>query len=134
MTAPVEGEQESYFSNEAATFGDRAAAAREAAGLSQADLARRLGVKQKTVEAWEDDMSEPRANRLQMMAGMLNVSIRWLLTGEGDGVADPEASPPIPGGVNDILLDLRAIKVDHARLTDRLGQIEKRLRAALREG
>jgi len=134
MTAPVEGEQESYFSNETATFGDRVAAAREAAGLSQADFARRLGVKFKTVEAWENDLAEPRANKLQMMAGMLNVSIRWLLTGEGEGVPDPEASHPIPGGVNDILLELRAIKVEHARLTDRLGQIEKRLRAALREG
>lgn len=132
MTAPVEGEPESYFGNETATFGDRVAAAREGAGLGQADFARRLGVKLKTVEAWENDLAEPRANKLQMTAGMLNVSIRWLLTGEGEGVPDPEASPPVSVGVNDILLELRAIRVDQVRLTDRLGQIEKRLRAALR--
>ncbi|MEZ5913851.1 MAG: helix-turn-helix transcriptional regulator, partial [Paracoccaceae bacterium] len=35
---------ENWYSEEAATFGDRLAAAREAAGLSQAELAQRLGV------------------------------------------------------------------------------------------
>lgn len=130
MTAPGE----SYFGNETSTFGDRMAAAREAAGLGQADFARRLGVKLRTVTAWENDLSEPRANKLQMMAGMLNVSIRWLLTGEGDGLPDPGMQPPIPAGVNDILMEMRTLRVDTGRLADRLGQIEKRLRTALREG
>ena len=37
----------------------------------------------------ENDLTEPRANKLQMLAGVLNVSIMWLLTGEGQGLDDP---------------------------------------------
>ena len=65
-----------YYSDDAATFGDRVAAAREAIGLGQSDLARRLGIKEKTLRGWEEDTAEPRANKLQMVAGILNVSMR----------------------------------------------------------
>ena len=75
-----------WYSEEAATFGDRVTGAREALGLSEDALARKLGVKLKTVRAWEGDLAEPRANKLQMLAGILNVSIMWLLTGQGDGL------------------------------------------------
>lgn len=37
-------------------------------------------------------MTEPRANKLSTVSGLLNVSLRWLLMAEGDG---PEA-PPTP--------------------------------------
>src|SRR5690554_4232762 len=74
---------ENWYGLDMATFGDRVAAAREAAGMSRKQMARRLGVKLGTVRGWEDDLSEPRANKLSMMAGLLNVSIVWLLTGEG---------------------------------------------------
>ena len=81
-----------WYSNDIATFGDRVAAGREALGLSQKQLARKLGVAAKTVDSWEHDISEPRANKLQMLAGILNVSMPWLLTGEGDGVPHPLGS------------------------------------------
>ncbi len=87
----IEGPPDAYFGEEAATLGDRVAAARQAAGLTQAGLAARLGVGSKVVSAWENDRSEPRANRLAMLAGLLNVSVTWLLTGRGDGVDPPEA-------------------------------------------
>ena len=45
-------------------FGDRLAAARDAAGMDAETLARRLGVRLKTLQDWENDISEPRANRL----------------------------------------------------------------------
>ena len=77
--------KDGWYDPNATTFGDRVAGAREQAGMSQADLAKRLGVKLKTMKAWEDDLSEPRANKLSMMAGMLNVSLLWLLSGEGPG-------------------------------------------------
>ena len=63
---------EDYYSEEAATFGDRVAAAREALGFNQLEFAERLGVLQETLADWEDDRAEPRANRLQMLAAMLN--------------------------------------------------------------
>ncbi|MEL6774542.1 MAG: helix-turn-helix transcriptional regulator, partial [Pseudomonadota bacterium] len=69
------------FSDRAATFGDRMALAREAQGLTQAQLARQLGLRVDSVRNWEADRAEPRANRLQMLAAFLNVSIVWLLTG-----------------------------------------------------
>ena len=86
-------QEEGYYSETAATFGDRLAGAREGAGLSQEALATQLGVEIGTLQAWEDDMDEPRANRLQMLAGMLNVSLSWLLTGRGDGPEAPAATP-----------------------------------------
>ena len=64
-----------WYSNEAATFGDRVAAARDARQMTQKQLAKRLGVGLKTVEGWENDVSEPRANKLQTLSGVLNVSI-----------------------------------------------------------
>ena len=119
-----------WFSEEQATMGDRIAGAREAAGLTQEDLARRLGVRQTTVKAWEDDRTEPRANRLQMLAGMLNVSLMWMLTGRGDGVPDPEeASDPAPAA-DALMIDLRLLRAELGRMADRVGQIEKRLRQA----
>ena len=52
-----------WYGPDAATFGDRMAGAREQAGMSQAQLARRLGVKKGTIVAWEEDRSDPRAMR-----------------------------------------------------------------------
>jgi HTH-type transcriptional regulator, cell division transcriptional repressor len=123
---------DNYYGDESATFGDRVAAAREALGLSQPDLARRLGVRLKTVVAWENDAAEPRANRLQMLAGILNVSVMWLLTGAGDGLDAPHEESPLESDIQDVLIELRRLRGDQARLNDRLGALEKRLRMALK--
>jgi transcriptional regulator with XRE-family HTH domain len=122
---------DAYFSNETATFGDRVAAARAARGLSQQDMAKKLGVKLKTAHGWEDDISEPRANKLQMLAGLLNVSIMWLLTGEGDGLSNARDRESLPTDIDEILTELRRTRAQYARLTDKLGRLEKRLQKAL---
>jgi Predicted transcription factor, homolog of eukaryotic MBF1 len=122
---------DTWYSAETATFGDRAAGAREALGLTQADLARRLGVKLKTVQAWENDLAEPRANKLQMLAGLLNVSLTWLLTGEGDGLSGPDADPT-EADLGAILVDMRKLRTEMTQAADRLALLEKRLRAALK--
>ena len=96
-----------WYSPETATFGDRIAGAREALGLSQRDLAHRLGVRPETLRGWEDDRTEPRSNRLQMLAGLLNVSIRWLLTGEGEGLEGPAAPQPLRPGAREALAEAR---------------------------
>lgn len=121
-----------WFDPDITTFGDRVAGARERTGMSQEDLARRLGVKLKTIKAWENDLAEPRANKLSMMAGLLNVSLLWLLSGEGEGPDAPgtgELSPDI----TDMLTEIRDIRAQLALSTDRLGRLEKTLRARLRE-
>lgn len=118
-----------WYGPDAATFGDRVAGAREAAGMTQAQMARRLGVKKTTVRSWEEDLSEPRANKLSMMAGLLNVSIMWLLTGEGDGMDGPADETTEAQDLNAILSELRAIRSDLRLTTERAARLEKRLRS-----
>lgn len=127
-------EKGDWFGPDVATFGDRIAGAREAAGLTQDQMAKRLGVRLTTVQAWEDDAAEPRANRLQMMAGMLNVSIRWLLTGEGDGLEAPANPGTLSDSAQAALRDLSRIRAQMLALATDMGQMEKRLRHLLRNG
>lgn len=117
-----------WYGPETATFGDRLAAARENAGMTQAQLARRLGVRKATLTGWEDDLSEPRANKLQMMAGLLNVSIMWLLNGEGDGVSAPDGDTPADTNLSHAVAELHAIQTELRRLAERAGRLEKSLR------
>lgn len=117
-----------WYGPDAATFGDRVAGAREAAGMSQIQLARRLGVKKATLTAWEDDLSEPRANKLSMLAGLLNVSIKWLLTGEGDGMTAPVDVADTPSDFVAILAELREIRAAMRTNAERAALVEKKLR------
>ena len=126
-------ESEDFFGPASATFGDRFAAAREAAGMSQTEFARRLGVNKSTVREWEDDLKEPRANRLSMMAGLLNVSMTWLITGTGDGIDAPSDEAVLPATVQSILSEIRVMRADMLSQAERLGRLEKNLRAALYE-
>ena len=125
----TESTKDAWYAEGQATLGDRITAAREQAGLTQAEVARRLGVRHATLTAWEADGSEPRANRLQMLSGLLGVSLRWLMTGEGDGPAPEQAG--LPGDARAALGELRALAAEQARLADRLAQSEKRLRKML---
>ena len=122
-----------FYGPEFATFGDRLAAAREAAGMDQAQMAKRLGVKQSTMRAWEDDMAEPRANRLSMLAGILNVSMMWLINGEGEGLDGPVETDTMPEDMQDPLVELRAVKSEMTKSAERLGRLEKKLRRSLLE-
>jgi HTH-type transcriptional regulator, cell division transcriptional repressor len=118
-----------WYSDTTATFGDRITGAREAVGLSQEELARRLGVRLRTIRAWEDDLAEPRANKLQMLAGLLNVSLRWILTGEGDGIPGP-GEAEVPEEITALLIELRDVKSQLVRAADRVAVIERKLRSA----
>ncbi len=122
-----------WYGEDAATFGDRLAGARENANMTQKELATRLGVKLTTLRNWEDDLNEPRANKLQMVAGLLGVSLTWLLTGRGDGLDAPDDRPAIPDDVAKLLSELRALRTQIVQSGDRLAQLEKRLRAAIKQ-
>ncbi len=121
----------SYYGDEAATLGDRIVAAREAVGYSQKKLASRLGVKLKTVQGWEEDRTEPRANKAQMMSGILGVSLVWLLSGEGEGVLEPTDTTSGSEDIQGILDEIRSLRTDMTQTTRRLSTVEKRLRARL---
>lgn len=119
-----------WFDPKETTFGDRLAGARELSGMDQAQLARRLGVKEKTLEKWENDHSEPRANRLSMLAGLLNVSILWLLTGEGEGPA-VSATRETGRDLGEVLAEIQALNGVMSACGDRLNRLERRVQAAL---
>ena len=129
----TQSDENGWFSEDAATFGDRLAGARDAAGLSQEDLAGQIGVKQSTLDAWENDLREPRANRLQMLSGLLGVSLRWLLTGVGAGPDGPDGEAPIAADANAILTEMRRLRIEMANAASKLGQLEKRLRQILKD-
>jgi transcriptional regulator with XRE-family HTH domain len=120
-----------WYGPEAATFGDRVAAARERAGMTQGVLAKRLGVKLTTLRAWEEDRSEPRANRLSMLAGLLNVSMMWLINGEGEGIEGPLDAEAVGEDMQSILTDIRLLRAEMLSNVEAMGRLEKRLRLAL---
>ena len=73
------------------TMGNRIQQSRTRLGLTTRQLATRIGVKPSTLENWERDQSEPRANRLLMLSGILGVPVLWLLNGE-----TPSATAAMP--------------------------------------
>lgn len=123
-----------WYAEARATLGDRLQAAREAAGLSLAEGATRIGVRAATLRGWENDAAEPRANRLQMLAAFYGVSLRWLLTGEGQGLPAPHSDgAAAPDALDTALADLRQMRAELVRVQDRLGRIEAAI-ARLRLG
>jgi len=127
MTEKVKDEDFDWFGPSAATFGDRVVGARENSNMTQGQLSRRLGIKLATLQAWEEDRSEPRANKLQMLSGMLNVSLPWLLSGQGIGPDEP-FKEPVQNDIGIILLEMRSIKNQMTQTADRLSRLEKQLR------
>ena len=78
-----------------------------------------------------NDLSEPRANKLQMLAGILGVSLTWLLNGEGEGVDPPREHAESSMQIRDLLIELRATQAEIDRSAERLARVEKRLRVML---
>ena len=56
--------------------------------MTTAQLAWRPSIKIATLQSWECDRSEPRADRLATIAGILNVSLSWLIHGVSDAPND----------------------------------------------
>ena len=122
-----------WYGPETATFGDRLSAAIEKSGMTQKLVAKRLGIKLVTLKSWEQDISEPRANRLSMLAGLLGVSVMWLLHGEGDGVKHSDKETLVPQEINDILFEIRAVQTGLLSSADKLAKLEKQLRSRLKD-
>ncbi|MEO0547431.1 MAG: helix-turn-helix transcriptional regulator [Pseudomonadota bacterium] len=77
------------------TLGGRLLRARVAMNLSITDIAKQIGVKKQTLEAWETDRSEPRSNKLTTLSGLLGVSPTWLLYGVGSSPQSETVSDEI---------------------------------------
>jgi len=106
----------------------RIVTAREASGLTAAQLARRLGVQTKTLLRWESGESEPRSNRLVNLAGLLNVSAAWLLSGEGaKPVRDTTAIElaRLHGDIEDVRASLERLAEVLSRAAERLAALQE---------
>jgi transcriptional regulator with XRE-family HTH domain len=117
-----------WYGEDVATFGDRLEAARRNANLSQRELAKHIGIKNSTLRNWEDDVTEPRANKLNTLAGMLNVSLMWLINGEGDGLEALDENSVSDANLDAALIEIRELRVQMMHSANRLAKLEKRLR------
>jgi transcriptional regulator with XRE-family HTH domain len=65
------------------TFGERLHKSRKTKGLSQADLAARLGFTAHTIiSRWEKNSAHPSFKHLLKLNEILEVDLHWLITGE----------------------------------------------------
>jgi len=67
---------------EARLIGERIRQARKSRGLSQADLARRIGVSQPAIANWESGVHDPRRMTLAKLAETLDAPLDWFAAGD----------------------------------------------------
>ncbi|MCP4315577.1 MAG: helix-turn-helix domain-containing protein [Hyphomicrobiales bacterium] len=102
------------------TLGGRISRARDALDLTTSQLARRLGVKTDTVQAWESDRSEPRANRVTMLAGVLGVSPTWLL----NGIGEAPSAPAVSSEMRILMTQLSKLRKTHDAMSQMIEALE----------
>ncbi|MBZ9654691.1 helix-turn-helix domain-containing protein [Phyllobacterium lublinensis] len=102
------------------TLGGRISRARDAKSMSVREVAGRIGVKPQTVMAWESDRSEPRANRLVMLAGFLGVTPTWLIHGIGQSPVEDNADESASG----LSAEIRTLKEHQQMLGRRIQHLE----------
>lgn len=122
-------EQCAYWGEDVATLGERIAVARENAGLDHEALAAALAVREGAVSDWEQDAAEPRPSTAQRLAGVLGVSLGWLLYGIGEGVPAPaEGEAAETHDLTERLLgELRETREMQERIGLRMARIEDAL-------
>lgn len=62
------------------TTGARIKAARKAAGMTQAELATKLGISFQSVAQWENDLRNPKYETLQKIANALGITVLYLMS------------------------------------------------------
>ena len=123
-TAGNDGSSAMSTSSSDYTLGERICKARDISGLSTAQLARRLGIKTATLHSWESDRSEPRSNKLVLLAGVLNVSPTWLLVGRG---APPVSDEPASTDIDSMRVALDRVQRQAQTLADEIAVLQERL-------
>jgi len=67
------------------SFHKRVSIARNSVGLTQAELARKVGVVPRQIAAYEGNEAKPREKALQNLAAALGTTVSWLSNGSGEG-------------------------------------------------
>jgi transcriptional regulator with XRE-family HTH domain len=75
-------------------WGGLIAARRRQAGLSQADLAARIGVRRATVSSWEADRASPRGHKMTALTEALSLTADEL----GNAILAEETDPRVDQG------------------------------------
>ena len=73
-------------------FGKRIAAARKARGLTQRDLAKKIGISNRMIAYYEAQTNRPPTDKLLIIAHALNVTTDELLGNEPLSVKEPQNS------------------------------------------
>lgn len=117
----AEGPVDGTLDSESREIGARIAEARSAAGLSEIELAERLGVTTETLEGWESGERSPRANHLTKLSGVLGVAFSWLIVGTG---GEPARAPE---QMEQLRVDLTAARSLLDDVVNELAVIDQRL-------
>ena len=115
------GAHRADLDDEPQQIGARIVEARVAAGLTIEDIATRIGVKRSTVAKWESGERSPRGHRVSKLAGMLGVSISWILMGRG---VEPAHSTT---EIEQIRGDLDAVRARLDDVVNELAVLDQRL-------
>lgn len=78
------------------TAGEKIKAAREKAGFTQAELARKLGIPYQSIGQWERGLRNPKWETLEKIAEALQIPTYELIDG-GSGALDPVLPPNMKG-------------------------------------
>ena len=71
-------------------FSERVRSLRERAGLTQAEIAQKLGLTSRAVGAWENGRARPRLDKMSQLAELLNVTVSELM---GEPGMDVQGAP-----------------------------------------
>ncbi|VVT15508.1 helix-turn-helix transcriptional regulator [Hoeflea sp. EC-HK425] len=105
------------------TLGGRITRARDLASLTLEEAASRIGVTDETLSEWESGRSEPRANKIMTLAGVLGVSPAWLISGAGEA---PQ-SPGISVAVDEMSGEINRLRELAAQISTCIETLESRL-------
>ena len=80
-------------------------------GMSQVELARRLGVTKQSVSKWENDNIQPSIEMLKKLADIFSVSTDYLLGLEKEEFIDVSGLPPgVVTHLRQVVEDFRILK------------------------
>ena len=66
-----------------------------------------------------------------MLAGLLNVSVTWLINGQGDGMVEPTQAELEDTSLLSLIGELRDLRADLQSRTEQVARLEKRLRQTM---
>ncbi len=103
------------------TFGQRLTAARRRADLSQAELARRIGVNPSSINRIESGESKgAKPEHLAALARVLDVSMEWLATGQENRAAEPRYGYTLVGIQERLIAQIKQMSISDQALLLRI--------------